>query len=315
MVVPQVVAVLTLLIVAPSLAAAETRPQPLPSRRMDELTSREVQLYFQRGGDLVLVPFGPISGHGAFIPTGMHNHWAHALALLIAERADGLVHPPVFSCYSGATRSFRGSVSFPVDEQEEVLVRIVKTLQAQGFKRVVLVAGTHPEDTGGVLAARRVFDETEHPIWLLSGEKLLAEPAVKAVSRGYPAEMGETQLAFAALKVLGRERAVPYPDWAREVKKDEPDQPPEIAADVARLRHFGAVGFRFYEEGNHGNHGTVGLVHQGKRDIDLAVEVLHKSAEVAQPALESLRRYVDWIGKRPFRFVVPVDRLSMAGQR
>src|SRR5262245_17610693 len=164
-----VTAALTILL--PSLAAAQARPQPLPTRRMDEMTSREVQLYFQGGGDLVLVPFGPISGHGAFIPLGMHNHWAHALAVLIAERANGLVHPPVFSCYSGATRSFRGSVSFPISEQEDVLVRIVKTLQAQGFKRIVLVAGTHPEDTGGMLAARRVFDETEHPIWLLVGEK------------------------------------------------------------------------------------------------------------------------------------------------
>ena len=40
----------------------------MPTRRLDEMTSREVEFYFKRGGDLVFVPFGPISGHGAFIP-------------------------------------------------------------------------------------------------------------------------------------------------------------------------------------------------------------------------------------------------------
>ena len=45
---------------------------------MDEMTSREIEFYLKSGGDLVLIPFGPISGHGALIPVGMHAHWAHA---------------------------------------------------------------------------------------------------------------------------------------------------------------------------------------------------------------------------------------------
>ena len=62
----------------------------LVSRRMDEMTSREIELYLKAGGDLVLIPFGPVSGHGALIPVGMHAHWAHALSILIAEKANGL---------------------------------------------------------------------------------------------------------------------------------------------------------------------------------------------------------------------------------
>src|SRR3954447_18140689 len=64
---------------------------PLVSRRMDEMTSREIEGYLKAGGDLVLIPFGPVSGHGALIPVGMHAHWAHALSVLIAEKANGLV--------------------------------------------------------------------------------------------------------------------------------------------------------------------------------------------------------------------------------
>ena len=94
------------------------------SRRMDEMTSREIELYLKAGGDLVLIPFGPVSGHGALIPVGMHVQWAHALSVLIAEKANGLVFPVTHCCFAGATRTFRGTVSFTVEEQVTVLKRI-----------------------------------------------------------------------------------------------------------------------------------------------------------------------------------------------
>jgi len=294
---------------SPPSAGAE-RKSPLQTRRMDEMTSREVELYLEQGGDLVLIPFGPVSGHGAFIPMGIHGHWAHALAVLLAERANGLVYPPVFTCFSGGTRSFRGAVSFPVTEQAQILERIVGVLQQQGFKRIVLVAGTNPEDLGGTVAARQVFDRTEKPVWLLIGERLLHDPAVQAVYEGYPGIFGETQIGLAGLRILGRERPIPYPEWAREKKVDnDPDQPAEIAEDVRKLRSLGAVGFRYFEEGNHGNHGMAGLTFRGKPDIDLAVELLEKSADVAAPALDNLGHYADWLDKHPFRYIVPKERL------
>jgi hypothetical protein len=77
----------------------------LLTRRMDEMTSREIELYLKGGGDLAFVPFGPISGHGALIPVGMHGHWAQALSLLLAERANGLVFPVTWCCFAGARRT------------------------------------------------------------------------------------------------------------------------------------------------------------------------------------------------------------------
>jgi creatinine amidohydrolase/Fe(II)-dependent formamide hydrolase-like protein len=295
---------------SPASSARTDGQSSLRTRRMDEMTSREVELYLQGGGDLVFVPFGPVSGHGAFIPMGMHGHWAHALAVLLADKANGLVYPPVFTCFSGATRSFRGAVSFPVTEQAQILERVVGVLQQQGFRRIVLVAGTNPEDLGGTVAARQVFDRTEKPVWLLIGERLLHDPAVHALYEGYPGSFGETQIGLASLRILGRERPVPYPEWAREKKADgDPDQPLEIAEDVRSLRAWGVVGFRYFEEGNHGNHGMAGLTFDGRSDIDLAVEVLRKSADVAAPALSNLGHYADWLEKHPFQYIVPKERL------
>jgi len=283
----------------------------LVTRRMDEMTSREIELYLKGGGDLAFVPFGPISGHGALIPVGMHGHWAQALSLLLAEKADGLVFPVTWCCFAGATRTFRGTVSFPIDEQVRVLSRIANSLYEAGFRRTVLVGGTTPEALGGEVAARDLFDRTERPFWFVEAARLLDAPEVKAIYEGYPGHFGETLLELASLRLLGRERATPYPEWARELKPDGGgDQPQEIAEDVVALRRAGAVGFRYHEEAHHGNHGTAGIDYQGRPDLDMAVEVLHKCAEVLAPSLASLTRYADWLDAHPFRYIAATDRLG-----
>ncbi len=281
----------------------------LVTRRLDEMTSREVEQYHQGGGDLVFVPFGPISGHGALIPLGIHAHWAQALSLLVAERANGLVYPPVFTCYPGATRSFRGTVFFSITEQVAILKRLAIGLLDRGFRRVVLMASTTPEWLGGTVAAREVFDETERPVWLLIGERLLEIPEVKALYDGYPGNFGETQIELASLGILGRQPVIRYPEWARAKKPSDPDQPVEIAADVDRLRKLGAIGFRYHAEGNHGNHGNAGLVHKGVSDVELARKVLEKCADQVVPLLESYSRYAAWIEGMPFKFIVPTEHL------
>ncbi len=292
-------------------AVGNSDSTPFSSRRMDEMTSREIEFYLNSGGDLVLIPFGPISGHGALITVGMHGHWAHALSLLIAERANGLVHPVTYCCFAGATRTFRGTVSFTYEEQVIVLKRIASTLNKQGFRRTVLVGGTNPEDTAGMIAARELFDETEKPFFFVSARRAFDLPEVQELWRGYPGNFDEQQIDLAALRILGRERPIPLENWAREIKNaDEPDQPAEIAPDVTAMRKWGTVGWRYFEEKNHGNHGNAGIMLNGRSDTDIAVDVLHKSADVIVPALASYEHYSKWLEQHPMKYITATDRLQ-----
>ncbi|OGG01231.1 MAG: hypothetical protein A3F83_16880 [Candidatus Glassbacteria bacterium RIFCSPLOWO2_12_FULL_58_11] len=282
------------------------------TRRMEEMTSREIEFYLKEGGDLVFIPFGPVSGHGAFTPMGMHAHWANALSVLLAGKADGLVFPPTYTVMAGATQSFRGTVHFPVSEQVSILKRIAMSLYNAGFRRVVLIGGTTPEDTGGRVAVRELFDETNHPFWFVEGELLLSAPEVKAIHEGYPGNFGETLLCLAALKILGRERPIPAADWAREIGsklEDSGDQPAEIREDVVALRTLGQVGFRYYEEGQHGNHGTAGITFKGRSDVDMTVEVLEKCADLMLPILDKLTHYADWLDGHPFKYIEASEKL------
>lgn len=277
------------------------------TRRMDEMTSREIEEYFDHGGDLILIPFGPISGHGATTTMGMHGHWAEALSLLIAKKANGLVYPVINTCFAGATRTFRGTVSFTIAEQAAILTKVASILLEQGFKRIVLVAGTNPEDTGGLTAARTVFDLTEKPVWFIVGREILETSDAKKLFDDYPGVFGEAVIDQASLKILGRQRPIPYPDWAKKPEPYERDQPAEIAGDIKELRRWGNIGFRYFEERQHGLHGTAGLMHNGVCDIDLAVEVLNKCADTVLPALDNLGHYSSWIAGQPFKYVKPKE--------
>ena len=281
------------------------------TRRMDEMTSREVEIYLKDGGDLVFVPYGPVSGHGALIPYGYACPLGQRFKLLLAKRANGLIFPPIFTVQAGATQTFRGTVSFSSRDQALILKEVARDLFNTGFRRVVLVAGTTPEDAGGKIAIRELFEEFGRPFWNIVGEQLLKAPEVKAIYEGYPGNFGETLLCLASMKILGRERPIPCPDWAKDLnnrKNEEWDQPQEIRGDINEMRKWGDIGFRYYEEGQHGNHGNAGIMFKGRLDIDMTVEVLEKCADIALPALDKLSHYSEWMENHPFQFIKASER-------
>jgi creatinine amidohydrolase/Fe(II)-dependent formamide hydrolase-like protein len=283
------------------------------TRRLDEMTSREVEIYLEEKGNLVFIPYGPVSGHGALIPMGMHAHWANALSLLMARKANGLVFPPIFTVQAGATQTFRGTVNFSTRDQAVILKEVARDLFNAGFSRVVLVAGTNPEDAGGKIAVRELIEEFGRPFWNIVGERLLKAPEVQAIYEGYPGNFGETLLCLAALKILGRERPIPMAKWAQDLnnlKNEDMDQPTEIQSDINELRKWGDIGFRYFEEGQHGDHGNAGIMYKGRLDIDMTVEVLEKCADVALPALADLSHYSDWMEKHPFQYIKASERLN-----
>ena len=80
---------------------------------------------------------------------------------------------------------------------------------------------------------------------------------------------------------------------------------------VVALRTLGQVGWRYHEEGNHGNHGTAGITYKGQSDIDMTVAVLDKCADIIVPVLDQLSNYSDWLDKHPFKYIQASERLNL----
>ena len=207
-------------------AAASLRGQPaaaaaskLVTRRIDEMTSREVELYLKEGGDLVLVPFGPVSGHGAFIPMGMHAHWAQR-AQPAARRESQW---PRLSRHVRLLRRRHAHVSgdrlvshpgagFGSEENREYpCTRPDSSARCwwPGQTRKT-PAGSSPRGPSSMRPKR--------PIGTCKVRASSTAPEIRAMYEGYPGNFGETLVELASLRILGTRASHSAGDWAKEIK-------------------------------------------------------------------------------------------------
>jgi creatinine amidohydrolase/Fe(II)-dependent formamide hydrolase-like protein len=286
----------------------EARPRIV---RLDLLTSREVGDWLKTN-DVVFVPHGPISGHGPWTTLGVHPHGAEAVATLLARKCNGLVFPPIFTCFAGATRMYPGTVPFSYEFHIQVLKTVVRSLYAQGFGRIFLICYTNPEDAAGLIAARDLFDiEGEIPVASLVATRGLASEPVKKLLAEYTGSAGEAIIDYAALRLLNHDRAIAEPELAKVGLKGGQDQNPEIRDAVNTLRQRGTRGFRYDAEREHSSHGTVGLTYKGQPDIELGLKILDALADYLLPAVEALKKHRDYLKTHPAKRLekmVPLDR-------
>src|SRR4051812_38783542 len=218
---------------AGELAAAAAEPESrkdAPGRppivRLDLLTSREVGEWMKTN-DVIFVPHGPISGHGPWTTLGVHTHGAEAVATLLARKCNGLVYPPIFTCFAGATHLYPGTVPFSYEFHVQVLKAVGRSLYAQGFTRIFFLCYTNPEDAAGLIAARDLFDvEGEMPVASLVATRGMSSDPVKALLADYKGSAGEAIVDYAAMRLLNQERAVAEPELAKAGLKSGEDQNP-----------------------------------------------------------------------------------------
>src|SRR5262245_57017207 len=269
--------------------------------RLDLLTSREVGEW-RKTSDVIFVPHGPISGHGPWTTLGVHTHGAEAVATLLARKCNGLVYPPIFTAFAGATRMYPGTVPFSYEFHVQILKATVRSLHAQGFGRIFLICYTNPEDAAGLIAARDLFDiEGEIPVASLVATRGLESEAVKKLLGDYRGSAGEAIIDYAAMRLLGRERPIAEPELARAGLRGGEDQPKEIREAVRILRARGTRGFRYDSEREHASHGTVGLTFRGRPDIELGLMILDALADYLLPAVDALRRHQEYLRRHPPR--------------
>lgn len=288
-------------------AAQNEQAEPKKERivRLDLLTSREVGDWMKQG-DVIFVPHGPISGHAPWTTLGVHTHGAEAVATLLARKCNGLVYPPIFTAFAGATRLYPGTVPFSYEFHVQILKAVVRSLHAQGFGRIFLLCYTNPEDAAGMIAARDLFDiEGELPVASLVATRGLSSDTVKKLLSDYQGSASEAIIDYAAMRLLGHERPIAEPELARAGTRGGPDQNPAIQEAVNILRARGTRGFRYDAEREHSMHGSVGLTFRGKPDIELGLLILEALADFLLPAVDALKVHRDYLRAHPARRIEP----------
>jgi creatinine amidohydrolase len=80
------------------------------------------------------------------------------VAALLAERVDAVVAPTLPFSYAATWMGFAGTVSLSAPTFQQVLVEVVQSLVAHGFRRIMILNAHRPNGTSVDVAARRVVD-------------------------------------------------------------------------------------------------------------------------------------------------------------
>ena len=202
------------------------------TRIFNKMTAKEVEDYLTRGGDTIFVPVGVVECHSA-MPIDVEQMVPEAYALLMAERADGLamVNLPYF--FPGGTVVSSSTVQVTVRQSIDYLMVLLRSLAAQGFRKIFFVSGHGPARNYIDPACRDFFQETKiHPCHInLMG--LRGPRPANFVRKEYE------EMSAGAYKILGKLDELPIDPNAEYVPYDDSMNPPMYRLQKA-LRTVGA---------------------------------------------------------------------------
>lgn len=235
------------------------------SRFLAELTTPQVQEYL-KNGDLALLPVGCVEMHGPHQPVGTDTYIAKAIALRLAEEADGVVLPEVQYTWAGATDGFAGTISVPPELVMQLVEAICRRAVKMGFRRIALVNVHGPGQMVLGITMRRFFEKHGVPLLYIGAYGPISDEADELFSGDY-ASSKEAALVLASLKILGREGLYKETEMAYD---DEAPRPPDS---------FGAMrpataGFFMQDPRQHACPSKLVSLERGERFIELQVRDL-----------------------------------------
>ena len=173
------------------------------SRFLTKLTNGEIEDYLEKN-DVIFIPVGVTETHGA-LPVDAETVLAEAIALKMAEAADGLVLHNLPYFFAGGTPTGRGTLQLSVKSGYEYLMEISKSLLKQGFRRQIYVTSHGPAYLYVSSMIRDFFSETKVPILYM--DMITAPSTIEDLSFSFMEKFHE--MSIGAYKILNRLEDVP----------------------------------------------------------------------------------------------------------
>ena len=152
--------------VAVGLAPAGGRAATPDTVYLEDLTWTEIQEAIQAGRTTIIVPTGGTEQNGPHMAVGKHNVRVRALAGLIARTLGNALVGPVLAYVpegrlappTGHMR-FPGTITLPDESFERVLESAARSLRLHGFRDIVLLGDSGPNQPGQRAVAARLNRE------------------------------------------------------------------------------------------------------------------------------------------------------------
>jgi creatinine amidohydrolase len=161
-------------------------------RRLSHMTQMDVAAVIAAQKPVIL-PTGATEAHGPHMPTDTDTHQADHIAVLLAERIDAVVAPPLAYGVSKTFEYFPGTISLTIPTYQTIVFEIGAALIRQGFRHLILLNGNRPNGTANDQVARHLVDELDAAYDFVVSAVSYWEPAaaeIHAMRRSVEGGMG-----------------------------------------------------------------------------------------------------------------------------
>lgn len=198
------------------------------TRIYNKCTNSEVEEYFARGGNTLIIAAGTVEMHGDF-PLDSEAVVAEAAALKIAERTDGLVATSLPYFCAGTTAIGRGTFNISIEDGVHYLKQFLRSFYRQGFRRMMIVSMHGPAYLTYNTVCMDFFHETKnviihcdllHVMQIAHSNGWVYNPSDDLSC--YSDSIGEiiTKITYGAYKITGQLEYIPIiPDYNIEEQR------------------------------------------------------------------------------------------------
>lgn len=240
------------------------------TRILPKMLNSEVESYLEHN-DLIIVPVGTVEMHGG-LPLDCETVISEAVALRMAEAADGLILTGLPYFYAGATASGRGTVQCSVRQGIDYLGAIARSLLRQGFRRQIYISFHGPAHMTCSPMVRDFFDETGVPVLYMDLTMQLL-----GAFRELSVKLEDLNDIFVgAYQIMGRLEDVPL---VTGYQHTDP-QTVEPFQDIFRLAYqSGSVGYCFGAQRDHASTPDIPTVQRRQEMADHGETIINELVE------------------------------------
>ncbi len=241
------------------------------TRIYNKMTAQEVEDYLARGGDTIFIAMGVVEVHGE-CPIDVETVWPEAVAIELAEEADGvaMINLPYF--YPGGTVISNSTVHFTILDSIEYLMKICHSLADQGFKRFYLINGHGPSQLTANAVAREFFDERRLHICNMGIMNMQIKAFETGKSKNFPFGGGEENfMEYGAYKILNQLDYIPVDPNATEERGAHMATEPALTNFMKLYTEFAGYGVTaqiFSDPKQHGG----GRIFKSREELEAAAE-------------------------------------------
>ncbi len=213
------------------------------TRILNKMLASEVEAYLARGGNTIFVGVGVVEVHGG-MPVDIEQIVPEAQALALAEEYDGLCLINLPYMFPGGTIVSNATVQMSVRDSIDYIMKIYRSLVAQGFKKIFVTSAHGPARLYLDAAQRDFFQETKVHVCNINPMKQMFEYR-NTEGKKYGPMILHT-MAYGAYKMLHQEDYLPVDPNGKGIDPELAKQDPRLERLSAAARACGGAACTVY---------------------------------------------------------------------